>query len=228
MLARFSTDDPQVGEARADAVGEIIGQYNSGAANASTVLGLLSQVAPELSIEERIQAAEELSLLSETGKWGEAETSAAVRLLAAVVASGEMNAEERIVAANEMVDLYESGDLDADRALSLMDTIAPGLSINERRQASASLARLSADGDWNDTDKAAAASEVFRLVTGVPLDAEVHVGAAVDLAGACVNIFDDEDNLDDRDIENATEIIKQAISGELTTDSVQDILGLGD
>ena len=224
VLARFSTDDPLVGEARADAVGEIIAQYESGDADDARVLDLLHTIAPELSIEERRRAADELARISEAGEWGEAETFAAVQHLAAMVTGDEVNAEERIAAANEMVDLYEAGDLDADRAVNLLDTIAPGLSIDERRQASASLARLSADSDWNDADRMEAASEVFRLVTGVPLNAEGRIDAAVDMTGVGVKIFDTEDNFDDRDIDNATEIIKQAISGELTTDSVQSIL----
>ena len=228
VLARFSTDDPLVGEARADAVGEIIAKYESGDVDDARVLELLHTVAPELSIEERTQAADELARLSETGEWDEEETFAAVQHLAAVVTGEEVNAEERIAAANEMVDLYETGDLDADHALNLLDTIAPGLSIDERRQASASLARLSASGDWNDADRMEAASEVFRLVTGVPLNAEGRIDAAVDLTGVGIKIFDTEGNFDDRDIDNATEIIKQAISGELSTDSVQSILGRGD
>ena len=227
VLARFSTDDPFEGEARADAVGEIIAQYESGDADDARVLELLHTIAPEVSIEERRQAAYELTRISADGHWSEAETFAAVQHLAAVVTGDEVNAKERIAAANEMVDLYEAGDLDADHALNLLDTIAPGLSINERRQASASLARVSNDGDWDHMDRVEAANEVFRLVTGVPLNAEGRIDAAVDLTGAGIKIFDTEDNFDDRDIDNATEIIKQTISGELTTDSVQSILGFG-
>ena len=225
VLARFSTDDPLMGEVRSDAVGEIIAKYKSGDADDARVLELLHTIAPELSIEERNQATEELARLSEADEWDEADTFTAVQHLAAVVTGDEVNAEERIAAANEMVDLYEAGDLDADRAVNLLDTIAPGLSIDERRQASASLARLSASGDWNDADRMEAASEVFRLVTGVPLNAEERIDAAVDLTGVGIKIFDTEDNFDDRDIDNATEIIKQAISGELSTDSVESILG---
>ena len=67
-----------------------------------------------------------------------------------------------------MVVLYETGDLDADRGQDLMNTNAPGLSINENMQAVAALARLSEDDDWDDADCLEAVSEVFRLVTGVP------------------------------------------------------------
>lgn len=97
-----------------------------------------------------------------------------------------------------------------------MNTTALGLAINERRLAAASLARLSSDDDWDDADRMAAASEVFRLVTGVPLDAEQRLGATVDLAGVGVKIFDAGDNFDDRDIDVATQIIKQTLTSELT------------
>ena len=83
-----------------------------------------------------------------------------------------------------MVTLYKSGGLTSDNAVSLLNIIAPGLAINERQQAAASLARLAADTDWSDEGaKLAAANEAFRLVTGVPLNAQARLGAAVDLAG---------------------------------------------
>ena len=106
-----------------------------------------------------------------------------------------------------------------------MDTIAPGLSTNERRQAAAALAKLSSDADWGHAERMSAASEVFRLVTGVPLDAEQRMGASVDLAGVGMKIFDTDDAFDDREIDRATEIIKQSLTGELTTESLQSILG---
>ena len=49
------------------------------------------------------------------------------------------------------------------------------------------------------------------------------MGAAVDLAGAGVKIFDRDGQFDDRDVDNATEIIKQSLSGNLTADSLQKI-----
>ena len=225
VLARFSTPDPAEGEQRADAVGEIIAQYKSGKADASRVLDLLHTVAPELSVDERRRAADELARLSEDDEWDEAETAEVVFYLAALVTGDEPNPSERIEAAHEMVVLYEVGELDAGTALDLMNTVAPGLSINHRRQAAEALARLSADDDWDDTDRMEAASEVFRLVTGVPLDAEARMGAAVDLTGVGMKIFDRDDSFEDRDIDTATEIIKQSLTGELTTESLQSILG---
>ena len=107
-----------------------------------------------------------------------------------------------------------------------MDTIAPSLGINERRQAAAALASLASDGELDETERMAAASEVFRLVTGIPLAAEQRIGATVDLAGVGVKIFGDG-QFDDQEIVTATTVIKRAISGNLTTESLQDLLGFG-
>ena len=228
ILARFSTGDALEGDARAAAASEILVRYRSGKPDADRILNLLHTMAPELSIDERRRAVSELSRLSDDDEWDEADAANAAFYLGAAITGDEPNPEERVAAAQEMVALYRSGDLDTDKALNLMDTIAPHLEINERRQAAASLAKLSADGDWDDADKMAAASEAFRLVTGVPLAAEQRVGAAVDLTGVGIKIFDTEDSFDDEDIDNATTLIKQAVSGNLTTASVQSILGLGD
>lgn len=113
----------------------------------------------------------------------------ATEAIAALITGNEVSGAQRLAAAKEMVALYEQGDLDGDRALDLMDVIAAELSINERRQAAETLASLSAKDDWSDADRMAAAGEVFRLVTGVPLNAEQRVGRAVDLAGLGVRVF---------------------------------------
>ena len=227
VLARFSTTDPAQGEEQADAVGEIIAQHQSGSADNGRVLDLLHTIAPELSISERRQAADKLASISEDGQWNEGETAEGVFYLASLITGDEPNPEERIEAAHEMVALYEAGDLDAETTVGLMDTIAPSLSINERRQAAAALSKLSSVDDWGAADRMAAASEVFRLVTGVPLDAESRMSAAVDLTGVGMKIFDTDDSFDDEDIDTATEIIKQSLTGELTTEGLQNILGGG-
>lgn len=227
VLARFSTTSAVEGEERANAVGEIIAQYGSGSPDGSRVLDLLHTIAPELSIDERRRAAADLERISAGDEWGEGETAEGVFYLAALITGDEPNPGERIEAAHEMVALYEAGELDADRGLDLMNTIAPDLSINERRQAAAALAKLSTDDDWDHADRMTAASEVFRLVTGVPLNAEQRMGATVDLAGVGAKLFDTEDEFDDSEIDAATSIIKQALKGDLTTESLQRILGSG-
>ena len=116
------------------------------------------------------------------GSWDEYEVADAVYFLAANIALSEPNAGERVEAAHELVVFYEAGELDVGRGLDLMNTIVPGLHVDERGQAAVVLARLSVDTDWDDTDRMEGMSEVFRLVTGVPLDAEERIGATVDLA----------------------------------------------
>ncbi len=220
ILARFSTADAFEGERRAAAVGEIITRYESGRADTERILDLLHTLLPELSTDFHRLIAADLEYFFAA----EADTSA-VDLLAEFISGHEINGHERIAAAKEMTSLYESGYLDSEAALGLMDIIAPELSIAQRRQAAAALARLAADDDWNDEDRMAAASEVFRLATGVPLNAQQRIDAAIDSAGVAVRIFDTGGNFEDRDIDKATEIIKQAVRGNLTTQSIRNILG---
>ena len=59
---------------------------------------------------------------------------------------------------------------------------------------------------------------------GVPLDAEGRWGA-VDLTGVGMKILDTDYSFEDRDIEAATEIINRSLTGKLTTESLQSILG---
>ena len=227
VLARFSTNDPTEGETRSDAVGEIISMYTEGYSDREQVLDLLHTMSPELSINKRRKAADELGRIAEGGRWDENDTEEGAFYLATLIAGDEPNAGERVEAAYEMVVLYGVGELEAEHGLDLMNTIAPGLSINERRQAAAALARLSADDDWSAADKMEAASEVFRLVTGVPLNADERMSAAVDLAGVGVRVFDKGDEFDDRDLDAAAEIIKQSLSGDLTAESLESILSSG-
>ena len=226
ILARFSTTDAAEGEARANAANEIIAQYESGDADVQRVTELMNKLAPELSADERRRAVNNLSRLADGDEWNERKTSDAVEQLAVIITGNEVSGEQRIAAAKELVDLYDKGELDGDRALGLLDVIAAELSIEERRQAAGALAKLSADGDLRGVDKMAAASEVFRLVTGVPLNAEQRVGAAVDLAGLGVRVFG-QGQFDDQEVDNAVTIIKDALSGNLTSGSLSNILGFG-
>ena len=226
ILARFSTTDAAEGEARANAANEIIAQYESGDADVQRVTELMNKLAPELSADERRRAVNNLSRLADGGEWNKRKTSDAVEQLAVIITGNEVSGEQRIAAAKELVDLYDKGELDGDRALGLLDVIAAELSIEERRQAAGALAKLSADGDLRGVDKMAAAGEVFRLVTGVPLNAEQRAGAAVDLAGLGVRVFG-QGQFDDQEVDNAVTIIKDALSGNLTSGSLSNILGFG-
>lgn len=227
MLARFSTSDAMEGEARASAAGEIIAQYTSGSADIERVLDLLHTVAPELSIDERRRAADELATLSEDDQWDEWEIANAVFYLASIITGDEPNPRERIEAAHELVALFEAGELDPSDALRLMDVVAPGLALGERDQASAALMELSLDDDWDNEDRVAASSEVFRLVTGVPLDAEGRMGASVDLAGLGVKLFGSDGAWSQQDVLAAVSVIKQTMSGDLSPESLVGILGSG-
>ena len=226
LLDMLHTMAPEISEseARTDATDRIDALYKSGDADINRVLDLLHIMAPELSIEERRRAWDRLEQLSMDDEWDELEAANAAFYLRAIITGDEPNPEERIQAAQEIVALYEAGELDPETALDLMNTIAPGLSINERRQAATVLARLSTDDDWDDADRMEAASEVFRLVTGVPLNAQERIGAAVDLADIGVRIFGAEGHFDDQDVDAVAQIIKQSMAGELTNESLRDIL----
>ena len=226
ILASFSTTDAAEGEARANAASEIIAQYESGDADVQRVTELMNKLAPELSADERRRAVNNLSRLADGGEWDKRKTSDAVEQLAVIITGNEVSGAQRIAAAKDLVDLYDKGELDGDRALGLLDVIAAELSIEERRQAAGALAKLSADSDLRGVDKMAAAGEVFRLVTGVPLNAEQRVGAAVDLAGLGVRVFG-QGQFDDQEVDNAVTIIKDALSGNLTSGSLSNILGFG-
>ena len=226
ILARFSTDDAREGERRADAVEEIIAQHAAGSVDTSRVLDLLHTVSPELSIGERRQAAAELARLSEDDHWSAADAASAVEHLAELATGRGINSRERVAAAEQMAFLYQSGNLASEDALNLMDTIAPELAVNERRHAASQLAKLAANDNWDDEDKMAAASEVFRLVTGAPLNVQQRQDAAVDLAGEVFKAIDTDDSFDDSDIDAATDLVKEVMGGTVSTESIMNFLDL--
>lgn len=202
-------------------MGEIISQHRAGSVDTARVLDLLHTIAPELSIHQRRRAAAELAAISEDGQWDEDEAFEGIFYLASLITGEEPNPAERIEAANELAILYQAGELDAANALDLMNTIAPGLGINQRRQAASALAVLASDGQLDGTERVTAASEVFRLVTGVPLAAEQRVGATVDLAAMAAQLFGGG-QFDDSQAENIAAVISQAVTGNL---NLQGLLG---
>ncbi len=104
-------------------------------------------------------------------------------LLARLSASDEAESERRADAAEELRTRFDDRELEAGRALDLLDTIAPGASIDDRREAADRLAELSASsGEWNAEQRMEAANELFRLITGHEQDAERRVEAARELA----------------------------------------------
>ena len=104
-------------------------------------------------------------------------------LLARLSTTDDAESERRADAADELRIRFDNRELDAGRAQDLLDTIAPGASINDRREVADKLARLSAvSGDWNAEQRTEAANELFRLITGNEPDAERRVEAARELA----------------------------------------------
>ena len=85
VLARFSTSDPAVVEARSDAVSEIVSMYIEGNAGREQILDLLHTMSPELSINERRKAADELNRIAYDGTRDAAETEEGVLYLATLI-----------------------------------------------------------------------------------------------------------------------------------------------
>ena len=107
----------------------------------------------------------------------------AVVLLASSSAGNDAEAARRGDAAEELSERFDSGELESRDALDLLDTIAPGASINARRAAAAKLAKLSeSSGEWNAEQRMQAANELTRLLTGDALDARSRIAAARELA----------------------------------------------
>ena len=107
----------------------------------------------------------------------------AVVLLASSSAADDAESARRGDAAEELSTRFDRGELESRDALDLLDTIAPGASINARRVAAEKLAALSeVSGDWNAEQRMEAANEITRLITGHGLDAERRIEAARELA----------------------------------------------
>ena len=89
---------------------------------------------------------------------------------------------QREQATEELKIRFQSGNLDDDRAMSLLDTIAPEASISDRRHAARELVRLSQDDAWDDRNTMKAADELKRLITGDAVNAGERIKAANELA----------------------------------------------
>ena len=225
VVARYSSPDSHESARREQAVEELRTRFESRDLDDREALDLLDTIAPEASINERRQAAKKLAELSQTEDWDDRNTLEAAEEINRLITGDRIHVERRIAAAKELVRRSKAGDLDADSALNLMNDIAPGLSINERRQAAANLVRLSKTERWDAQTTKQAAEETFKLVTGGDLNIEKRTDAAVDLTGERLKRFGG-DEFDDEDIDISTEMIKSAIKGDLTTDKVSDLLNL--
>ena len=225
VVARYSSSDSHESARREQAAEELRTRFESRDLDDREALDLLDTIAPEASINERRQAAKKLAELSQTEDWDDRNTLEAAEEINRLITGDRIHVERRIAAAKELNRRSKAGELDADGALDLMNDIAPGLSINERRQAAANLVRLSKTERWDAQTTKQAAEETFKLVTGGDLNIEKRTDAAVDLTGEGLKRFGG-DEFDDEDIDISTEMIKSAIKGDLTTDKVSDLLNL--
>ena len=225
VVARYSSSDSHESARREQAVEELRTRFESRDLDDREALDLLDTIAPEASINERREAAKKLAELSRTEDWDDRNTLEAAEEINRLITGDRIHVERRIAAAKELARRSKAGDLDTDGALNLMNDIAPGLSINERRQAAANLVRLSKNERWDAETTKQAAEETFKLVTGGDLNIEKRTDAAVDLTGEGFKRFGG-DEFDDEDIDISTEMIKSAIKGDLTTDNVSDLLNL--
>ena len=225
VVARYSSSDSHESARRELAVEELRARFESRDLNDADALDLLDTIAPEASVNERREAAKKLAELSRVEDWDDKNTLEAAEEINRLITGDRIHAEKRIEAAKELTRRSKAGELDVGGALDLMNDIAPGLSINERRQAAGNLVKLSKTERWDAETTKQAAEETFKLVTGGDLDIEKRTDAAVDLAGEGLKRFGG-DEFEDEDIEISTEMIKSAIKGDLTTDKVSDLLNL--
>ena len=133
VLARFSTTDSREATLREQAAEELKTQFHSRKLDAERALGLLDEIAPEASINERREAANNLARLSRD--WDGRDTKEAAEELSRLITGNAVDAEKRIAAANELVSRSNAGDLEANDALDLMHDIRPGV-VNQRAQRS--------------------------------------------------------------------------------------------
>ena len=124
-------------------------------------------------------------------------------------------------AAEELTIRFRSRELDAHRALELLNTIAPEASISDRREAARNLARLSHADDWDGGNTRDAASELVILITGDALDAEKRINAATELARRSI-----EGSLDVEGTLNLVNRIAPQLSIEKRREAANDFVTL--
>ena len=227
VLAMYSTTDDVEAGRRAASVREMTTYVGSGDMDTDRALELLNDLAPEASIDEREIALDRLASIAD-GSDGELTSDQSTQVaneLTRLVTGHGIDAEQRTEAAREMLRLSQAGELNADNAAGLMDTIAPEWSVAERKEALGYLAWQFAHGDWDAEGTQRTAEEGYTLITGGELRLERRMEAGVELVGEGLKRFGG-DSFDDESVDQATELIKGAISGELSTASVSKTLGL--
>ena len=225
VVAMYSTMNDTEANARASSVRDMMAYVRRGDMDNSRVLDLLNNIAPEASIGEREKAASRLASILEAddGELTPQQSMQAANELTRLITGDEVDSEQRMEAAREMVRLSKSGDLNADNASELMDTIAPEWSIAERKEALGYLAWQYAHGDWDADSAKRTAEEGYTLITGGEIQLEKRMEAGVELVGEGLKRYGGE-SYDDESVDKATELIKAAIDGELSTSKVSSIL----
>ena len=229
-LVRFSATDDTEADRRVKATRELTTKVERGKMSNSEVLDHIDIIAPNLSISERKKAANRIASISDesNGELTPQQKMQVANELSRLATGHGIDAERRTEAAREIVRLQEQGDLNPDNASELMATIAPEFSIQERKEALGHLAwQFSKDGgDWSAEGTKRTAEEGYRLITGGEAQVEKRMESGVELTGEAIKRFGG-DTLEDRDVDIATEMIKQTLSGDLSTDSVSNIMGWG-
>ena len=110
----------------------------------------------------------------------------AASVLARFSTNNPAEGEERADSVGEIVAQYKSGNADTARVVALLHTIAPELSIDERRRAADKLARLSEDDQWDETETASAVFYLAALVTGD----EPNPGERIEAAHEMVALYE--------------------------------------
>ena len=124
-------------------------------------------------------------------------------------------------AAEELTMRFRSRELDAHRALELLNTITPEASISDRREAARNLARLSQADIWDEGNTKEAANELVMLITGDALDAERRINAATELARRSI-----EGGLDAEGTLNLVNRVAPELSFEKRREAANDFITL--
>ena len=108
----------------------------------------------------------------------------AASVLARFSTTDPAQGERRADAVGEIIELCRSGNVDNNRVLDLLQTLVPELSLEERRRAVDKLARISADGEWGDTETAEGVFYLASLITGDEPNPEERIEAAHEMGRA--------------------------------------------
>ena len=227
VLAMYSTTDDTEADKRATSVREMTTYVGRGDMDNDTALGLLAHIAPGASIDERVEAASRLASISDNsdGELTQEQTMEVANELTRLITGHGIDAEQRAGAAREMVRLSQSGELNADNAAELMDTIAPEWSVTERKEALGYLALQFSEGEWDADSAKRTAEEGYTLITGGEIQMERRMEASIELAGEGLKRYGG-DSYDDEGVDQAVALTQGAIRGDLNIDSVANILGV--